>query len=100
MDSYEEILQRMEEAYEQKSGCKVADVSEVGLRMRVLAGELYRLEASLDWLERQAFPQTASGEQLDCLLTWWCPRARSAPLLGSRWWSTKPRRTLCWFPAS
>ena len=36
-----------------------------GLRMRVLAGELYRLEASLDWLERQAFPQTASGEQLD-----------------------------------
>ena len=65
MDSYEEILQRMEEAYEQKSGCKVADVSEVGLRMRVLAGELYRLETSLDWLERQAFPQTASGEQLD-----------------------------------
>ena len=65
MNSYEEILQRMEEAYEQKSGCKVADVSEVGLRMRVLAGELYRLETSLDWLERQAFPQTASGEQLD-----------------------------------
>ena len=127
MNSYEEILQRMEEAYEQKSGCKVADVSEVGLRMRVLAGELYRLETSLDWLERQAFPQTASGEQLDlhgaqraspvgrrkrpqvwcpfpgtclCLSTWWYPRARSAPLLGSRWWSTKPRRTLCWFPAS
>ena len=65
MESYEEILQRMEEEYEQQSNCKIADVSEVGLRMRVLAGELHRLGASLDWLERQAFPQTATGTQLD-----------------------------------
>ena len=55
----------MEEAYEQESGCKVEDVSEIGLRLRVLAGELYRLDTSLDWLERQAFPQTATGAQLD-----------------------------------
>ena len=65
MERFEEILQRMEETYEQESGCKVEDVSEVGLRLRVLAGELHRLDASLDWLERQAFPQTAVGEQLD-----------------------------------
>ncbi|MGI6255294.1 MAG: baseplate J/gp47 family protein [Acutalibacter sp.] len=65
MESYEEILQRMEEEYEQQSGCKVENVSEVGLRMRVLAGELHRLGTSLDWLERQAFPQTATGVQLD-----------------------------------
>lgn len=65
METYEEILERMEKTYEQESGCKVEDVSEVGLRLRVLAGELYRLDASLDWLERQAFPQTATGEQLD-----------------------------------
>lgn len=65
MDRFEEILQRMEEAYEQESGCSVEAVSEVGLRIRVLAGELHRLDASLDWLERQAFPQTAEGEQLD-----------------------------------
>ncbi len=65
MESYENILQRMEETYEQESGSQVETVSEVGLRLRVLAGELYRLETSLDWLERQAFPQTATGEQLD-----------------------------------
>ena len=58
MDSFEQILQRMEAEYEEKSGGKVEDVSEVGLRLRVLAGELHRLGASLDWLERQAFPQT------------------------------------------
>ena len=65
MESFERILQRMEEEYERESGCKVEDVSEAGIRLRVLAGELYRLSASLDWLERQAFPQTATGEQLD-----------------------------------
>ena len=54
MDSFEQILQRMEAEYEEKSGGKVEDVSEVGLRLRVLAGELHRLGASLDWLERQA----------------------------------------------
>ena len=65
MESYEEILRRMEEEYEQQSNRKIADVSEAGLRMRVLAGELHRLGASLDWLERQAFPQTATGAQLE-----------------------------------
>lgn len=65
MESYEQLLQRMEEEYERASGCRVEDVSEVGLRLRVLAGELHRLGASLDWLERQAFPQTAAGAQLD-----------------------------------
>lgn len=65
MESFERILQRMEEEYERESGCKVEDVSEAGIRLRVLAGELTRLSASLDWLERQAFPQTATGEQLD-----------------------------------
>ena len=65
MDKFEEILRRMEETYERESGCKIEDVSDVGLRMRALAGELYRLEASMEWLERQAFPQTATGKQLD-----------------------------------
>lgn len=65
MDKFEGILRRMEETYERESGCKIEDVSDVGLRMRALAGELYRLEASMEWLERQAFPQTATGKQLD-----------------------------------
>lgn len=65
MESYEEILTRMEETYEQESGHKPRDVSDTGLRLRVLAGELYRLEAELQWIRRQALPHTASGEWLD-----------------------------------
>lgn len=49
----------------EKSGNKPEDVSDIGLRLQVLAGEVYRLQARMDWLRRQAFPQTADGEQLD-----------------------------------
>ncbi len=65
METYEEILARMEDAYEQESGHKARDVSDTGLRLKVLAGELYRLRAELNWLSLQAFPQTAAGEYLD-----------------------------------
>ncbi len=65
MESYEEILKRMQDAYQTESGYSPEDVSDTGLRLRVLAGELYRLRAKLAWLERQAFPQTATGEWLD-----------------------------------
>lgn len=65
MEAYEDILARMEEAYEQESGHKARDVSDTGLRLKVLAGELYRLRAELNWLAVQAFPQTATGEYLD-----------------------------------
>ena len=65
MESYENIVKRMEDAYREASGQEVEAVSDLGLRLRVLAGELYRLQAGMDWLWRQAFPQTATGEQLD-----------------------------------
>ena len=65
MESYEDIVKRMEDAYREESGQEVEAVSDLGLRLRVLAGELYRLQAGMDWLWRQAFPQTATGEQLD-----------------------------------
>lgn len=55
----------MEDAYQEKSGCKPEAVSDIGLRLRVLAGELYRAQEELQWLRRQAFPQTAEGEYLD-----------------------------------
>ena len=35
MDSFEQILQRMEAEYEEKSGGKVEDVSEVGHAVQV-----------------------------------------------------------------
>lgn len=65
MESYEELLSRMREQYEQESGQAVAAASDVDLRLRVMAGEVYRLKAELQWLRLQAFPHTAQGEWLD-----------------------------------
>ena len=65
MDTYEKILSHMKEVYEQESGHSAEDVSDIGLRLKVMAGELYRLQTELSWLRRQAFPQTAAGEYLD-----------------------------------
>ena len=61
MESYENIVKRMEDAYREESGQEVEAVSDLGLRLRVLAGELYRLQAGMDWLWRQAFPQRPPG---------------------------------------
>lgn len=55
----------MKEKYAEKSGGNPEDVSDIGLRLQVLAGELYRAQARMDWLWRQAFPHTADGPQLD-----------------------------------
>lgn len=55
----------MEEAYQEKSGYRPEAVSDIGLRLRVLAGELYRAQEEVRWLRRQAFPQSAEGEYLD-----------------------------------
>lgn len=65
MESYTDILSRMEAAYEEASGYSVEAVSDIGLRLRVLAGELYRARCEADWVRRQSFPETADGEQLD-----------------------------------
>lgn len=65
MESYEEILARMQAQYEQESGQRVAAASDTDLRLRAMAGEVYRLKAELQWLRVQAFPYTAQGEWLD-----------------------------------
>lgn len=65
LESYREILDRMRETYTEKSGNRPEDVSDINLRMQVVAGEVYRLQARMDWQLRQAFPQTADGAQLD-----------------------------------
>lgn len=41
------------------------DASDIGIRMKTLAGEIFSLESSLDFLKRQMFPTTATGEYLD-----------------------------------
>jgi len=55
----------MEDAYVEAGGSPVEPVSDIGLRLRVLAGELYRAQCEMDWVRKQSFPETADGAQLD-----------------------------------
>lgn len=63
--TYEEILGRMKTVYETESGSAPEDAADIGIRLKVLAGEIHKLMTEIGWLRKQAFPQTAEGENLD-----------------------------------
>lgn len=63
--SYESILARMESDFEERAGIKPDHASDIGIRMKVLAAQIFSLCARCDWLLKQAFPQTATGSYLD-----------------------------------
>ena len=65
METYDAILARMKEKFQELSGFSADDASDVGIRMKVLAGEVFSLWNGLEWLKRQAFPATAMGEYLE-----------------------------------
>lgn len=69
--SNQAILEELLAAYEALSGARPDDASDAGIRLRVLAGQLFGLHARIGWLERQVFPDTAVGEQLDKLAALW-----------------------------
>ena len=65
MQTYEEILERMENKFSELAGFDANEASDIGIRLKVLAAEIFSAYTSLDWIKTQMFPQTASGEQLD-----------------------------------
>lgn len=65
MESYSEIEQRMFQKYKELTGCSCADASDISIKIKLLAGELFNLQSTINWLNNQLFPQTASGAQLD-----------------------------------
>ncbi len=65
MDSYEEILDRMKNEYRLHSGFMPTEQSDIMLRLKVLAGEIYNTTVATDFVKRQMFVSTASGEYLD-----------------------------------
>lgn len=65
MQSYDEIVKSMELSFKSKSGYSTDEASDIGIRIRVLAGEIYNLNSYIEFVKRQAFPQTAVGEYLD-----------------------------------
>lgn len=65
MDSYNTILGRMKDKYRELSGYDVPELSDIDIRMKVLAGEIYKNEVNLDFVKRQISPSTATGAYLD-----------------------------------
>ena len=65
METYSEILERMIEEYKMKTGTVPDRASDIGIRMEVLAGEIFTAQAEMNWLKNQMFPNTAEGEYLD-----------------------------------
>ncbi len=65
MKTYSEILLEMKEKYRELTGIAPADTSDIGVRLQVLAGEIYSAMVNAQWITRQMFPSTAEGEYLD-----------------------------------
>ena len=63
--TYNEILERMNDKFEELSGYSPDRVSDIGIRIKLLAGELYSLCTEIDGIKKQMFPNTATGEYLD-----------------------------------
>lgn len=67
MQTYEEIYNRMKQKYVEQSGNEFDDASDVAIRMKVLAGEVYNAYVNMEWIKNQMFVDTASGKYLDYL---------------------------------
>ena len=67
METYDEIYGRMKNAYEHETGYSFNEVSDIAIRLKVLAGEIFKLQTNLEWWKRQMFAVSASGECLDKL---------------------------------
>lgn len=65
METYNEIYQRMKARWQEESGAECDEASDIAIRLRVLAGEIYHMQTTVEWLKRQLFPATATGEFLD-----------------------------------
>lgn len=57
----------MKNTYETHTGNSFNEESDIAIRFKVLAGEIYNAEVNMQWLKRQMFSATASGEYLDYL---------------------------------
>lgn len=55
----------MNERFTELAGYAPDDASDIGIRMKVLAGEIYSVSYAVDWLTRQTFYETASGKELE-----------------------------------
>lgn len=65
MITYDEIYNKMKAEYILQSRYEFDEKSDCAIRMRVLAGEIFNAVSNAEWLKKQMFISTASGEYLD-----------------------------------
>lgn len=65
MESYNNILSRMQTNFKNLTGFDPDDASDIGIRLKVLAGEMFSLYSELNYVKNQIFIQTATDENLD-----------------------------------
>lgn len=62
---YKQIFSEMILEYQKLSGICVFKNSDVYIKLKTLASQIFSLQSKLNWLEKQVFPQTATGIFLD-----------------------------------
>lgn len=65
MKTIEEIYQEMTQSFSARTGMALADDGDMAVRLYAVAAQIYTLYVQSQWVARQCFPQTASGEYLD-----------------------------------
>ena len=65
MKTIEEIYQELAADFQSRTGLTAGGSGDLAVRFYAVAAQLYGLYAQADWISRQCFPQTASGESLD-----------------------------------
>lgn len=63
--TYDEILTSMKTAFQEEKGEVVKDLSDLEMRFKAVASEIYSVVAYGDYVLKQGFPQTATGEYLE-----------------------------------
>lgn len=63
--TYDEILKTMKDKFKEESGCDVDDASDIGIRLRVLAGQLHSHNLQMKYVCNQLFIKSAKGDYLD-----------------------------------
>lgn len=65
MKNAEKLYQELMETFQSRTGLSAGGSGDLAVRFYALAAQLAGLYAQADWVERQCFPQTATGERLD-----------------------------------
>ena len=65
MITLEEIYQGLAVEFQARTGKTAGSSSELAVRLYAVAAQIYSLYVQGEWIRRQCFPQTATGEDLD-----------------------------------